>query len=684
VNQNKTLLLRVAASVVLSSLALDAQRDLAAGFGAQSLRLELNLITGEDSNLGVQHLGDEIFTTARNRSSGHRVNVFDAAGNLLRSWLQPGLAQVAAGGFRDGASDGRNLCWGFDFGIQLTDADGTVVESLQTQNGTQAILGGLISGNVLQPDQAGIIRALAYDPSGDGGNGSFWTGNFGSSTFEIDTSGDILTTYANAGESSYGFAIDPIGIVAGRPTTMWINSAPNAGPIAEYDLTTGTLTGRIMEAGGPNSGIQGGLDVMPGSVARGATASGWDLVHVEQSGNPNSGNDELRIRRLHLDAAGTGIPPSPVTRPGFLEPEILSSVDDEVLVPRSDLGVRNYTIDSFALSVFFDIANNPGDGMGTGGLNGTSAVIYANIGADAVPNATGNLLGIRELVHLQPQLTVPQPLAPARSMGMVLSNDPVAPSANEWRAPLVPGVPFQAIGACVRLQGLWVDSDVALLPIAMTNQLRLCCGPDPIPLSGAFAVFQGTNTFNANTSAGFFRVINEEIDPNLSIVGLTMTILPSSPSAATQALFDSSFRWDTNNPGMADVFAGGDSKTMGCSGTYRNNSDVTTGLIFAGTAQQNLGPCDLSAQQGWIGSDDGPTAFGTFVGDWLTLEFAFAPDTFMGGATFEFDADTDGGLGTGGSSLAGVIVEVAFRNGSISAGEIVADANDPNRGFVQL
>ena len=56
----------------------------------------------------------------------------------------------------------------------------------------------------------------------------------------------------------------------------------------------------------------------------------------------------------------------------------------------------------------------------------------------------------------------------------------------------------------------------------------------------------------------------------------------------------------------------------------------------------------------------------------------------MGGITLEFDADTDGGLGTDGNAMAGVVVTVEFRNGSVSSGEIIADVNNPSRGLVQL
>ena len=67
-----------------------AQRDLAAGFGAQSLVVDLEAVTGERGNLGVQYLNGELFTSTRGDVDGigeHFVNVFDAQGTRLHTSL---------------------------------------------------------------------------------------------------------------------------------------------------------------------------------------------------------------------------------------------------------------------------------------------------------------------------------------------------------------------------------------------------------------------------------------------------------------------------------------------------------------------------------------------------------------------------------------------------------------------
>ncbi|MHC5063746.1 MAG: hypothetical protein ACYTG5_07215 [Planctomycetota bacterium] len=694
-------------SIVLLAQLGTAQRDLAAGFSAQSLEIDLDAVTGEFGSLGVQHLDGEIFTTTRidpEIGGLHFVTVFDGSGTKLRSWPQPAFAQASEWGFRDGASDGANLFFGFEFGIEIVDVNGVLLDglagpNLQAANGPQTHFTGLISGNVLKPEQAGVTRALAYDRYGNGGDGSFWTGNFGSSTFEIDTAGDVLRSYPNAGEISYGFGIDPVsrrdssGNIdpTAAPTRMWVNSAPLPGEfwgsLGEYDLTTGTLTGQIMR---PIRGIQGGLDIVPASLGRGTSASGYDILHLQQ-GDP----DKVRIRRLHLDVAGEGTPPSPKTRLGTLEPDLLISLHDEEYVSRSDHGMLVYSNlwcrrgpAPLAFNLFLDISRNPGDGLGHGGLNGIPAIIFANIGPDAAVgvDATSNALNIRELAHLQPLLTMPQPQFAVRSRGMVLTNDPLSPSPSEWRIPLVANDPFQAISECVRFQGLWIDQSLPFLPLALTNQARFCRGSDPAILCGAQAICFGTNSSNANPSSGFFHIFNERSDPDAAIVELEFSIRPgdATNSAATRNLFDTLFRFDTDQGGMADTFEGGNSQFFGCQGTYRNGTDVTTGLIYAGTPQQNLTPCDQSSLQGWVGSDDGPTHYGSDNGDYLTLKFRFSPDTFLNGAKFEFDCDTDGGVGVSGDAMAGLMITVTYQDGLVSSAEFQARAGAPNFSFARL
>jgi len=646
---------------LLCSSPLAAQRDTAAGFSAETLRIDLDPLTGSPEQFGIQHLNGEIF--APYAAAPHAVAVFDASGSLLRTFAQPGSAAGTAQGFLDGASDGVSLCFAFSLGIQVLDANGNVVSEILTQNDPLPgsgvpVSGGLISGDVLAPGNLSQLRALAFDRSGNGGNGSFWTADLGSSVFEIDVQVDVLRSFHNVGETSDGFGLDPL------TGNLWINAGRN-GVLAEYDPRRGVFTGSEMDQ---EFGSAGGLDIIPGNLTRGALASGWDVLHLQQ-GTP----DRASVRRLHLDVAGIGL--STQTRPGTTEPSLIGTIDDATFFPFSDDGVHPYVSTSASLDWDIDISADPGDGLGTGGLNGTVAVVFGNLGADAVPDATSSL--VRELVHLNVLgASMPFAASPPPSRSLVLSNDPMNPSVQSFA---IGSPPPTAIGDCIRLQAAYVDPRVDFLPLAMTNQIRFCRDPDPVTLSGLFAEAIGANSFNADVSSGFFSVTNEATDPNQAVVRVRCTVFPANASARTQAIRYNGFRWDTDNPSMAEVFEGGDSPNLACQGTYRNGSEVSTGLVFAGTAQQNATPCDASALQGWVGSDAGFND-----GDWRTLEFTFNPSSFMNGAVFEFDADTDGGLGTSGADMAGVVIEVELADGSVVTGELVGDVNNPTRSFVQL
>jgi hypothetical protein len=632
----------------------------------ETLAIDLDPVTGGSLHRGVTYLDGEIFVSMSGSGQAHSISVFDSTGSLLRSFPQPAIAQGTSG-FNDGATDGTSLLWGFSLGISLSDENGVISQELLTQNNPLAgsgvpIPGALISGNVLNGGNLGAIQALAYDRSGNGGDGSFWVSEQGASIFEIDVNGDVLVSNHNVGEDSAGFGLDPV------TGNLWINEGQDSA-LGEYDPRTGVLTGRNIDS----PGAPGGLEIVPGSFTRGLGASGWDVLELKQT-NP----DRVRVRRLHLDVAGVGT--STHTRLGTAEPTLISTIDGAEFFPYTDNAVRSFVLTNSTLDWDMDISGNPGDGMGTGGLNGTPAVIFANLGVDAVPDASSDL--VRELVHLNlPGISMPAASVPPKTLPFTMGNDPLNPSARQFAL----GVPLPVpVGNCIRMQAVYVDPGVDVLPLAMTNQVRFCRNADPVLLAGVYAEAIGENTFNADTSAGYFSVTNEETDPALSVVRLTVTILPPSPSATTQALFDNIFRFDSDNPSMAEVFEGGDSLVAACQGTYRNGSEVNTGLIFAGTNQQNASPCDATALQGWLGSDDGPSNYGSANGDWLTLTFSFSPDTFMNGAIFEFDADTDGGVGLSGNDMAGLVFEAELKNGTITSGELVSDPNNPTRGFAQL
>ena len=95
----------------------------------------------------------------------------------MRAFDQHPIVHPGPWGYRDGTNDGTLLYFGNEDGIFSHNPDGS--------NAQQVIAGAGPNGN---------YRALAYDPTGDGGNGSFWSANFDSSLVEVSRTGGTHAT----------------------------------------------------------------------------------------------------------------------------------------------------------------------------------------------------------------------------------------------------------------------------------------------------------------------------------------------------------------------------------------------------------------------------------------------------------------------------------------------------------
>ena len=65
------------------------------------------------------------------------------------------------------------------------------------------------------------------------------------------------------------------------------------------------------------------------------------------------------------------------------------------------------------------------------------------------------------------------------------------------------------------------------------------------------------------------------------------------------------------------------------------------------------------------------------------MRFRFATGQFDH-QRFEFDCDTDGGLGVSGDAMAGLVVRVQLVDGTWLQGTLAADPQQPLRAFVHL
>lgn len=250
---------------------------------------DTNILTGGNAELGIQYYpGSGNFWVSR-RGTGtstvvpHSLLEIDQNGALVSTVPQGPGASGGAWGHRDGATDwyagGTNLFFGDELGIHCYDMTSGVpvyitgAHPVMATNGPQLVTFPFNAANI---SVGGTSRALAYNPGGDGGNGSFWVANFGSSLVEIGLNGTVLNTFVVGTNlppqwSAYGLAFNL------QTGMLWVNSAPAGSAtvlpsIAEIDPATGIFTGRqFAVAGNLTTGpwihaAQGGLCYIEGRV----------------------------------------------------------------------------------------------------------------------------------------------------------------------------------------------------------------------------------------------------------------------------------------------------------------------------------------------------------------------------------------------------------------------------------
>ena len=144
-------------------------------------------------------------------------------------------------------TDGTSPLGGDEFPILGMRPQGAPVPQVLAANGMRT-LGSF--PNSAAHLLVGTFRGLAFDPNGNGGNGSFWVASYGSPIVEMSLSGAVLRQFPNnASWSVYGLVLDTVA------NSLWIYSQPSSGDVVEISRATGLPTGRKIPAGG----IEGGL-----------------------------------------------------------------------------------------------------------------------------------------------------------------------------------------------------------------------------------------------------------------------------------------------------------------------------------------------------------------------------------------------------------------------------------------
>ena len=241
-----------------------------------------------------QALGQlDYWTSARDLQGPNQLHLFDGP-DYIRSVDQIPGAAGDGWGYRDGAADrAGHMYFGWGGGVGRHDFDGS--------NGMLLFDGANAPG--------GTYRALAFDPTGDGGSGSLWSASFGSELVEVDLSGGLLNSFPNLDNwSLYGLAYDD------ADGNLWGHSAVG-GDVIKIDIQDGSPSqGHVIPGVGwpsafPGLATYGGLSgVHDGTGRIGAIA-------LFQSGvYDTSGNLVLGPWDLPFDGhLGIAVVPEPAT-----------------------------------------------------------------------------------------------------------------------------------------------------------------------------------------------------------------------------------------------------------------------------------------------------------------------------------------------------------------------------------
>ncbi len=205
-------------------------------------KTELDPITGNGFNLGIEYFNGYLWVTGRDDANGHQIYQIDPTTNTLVNSYPQGTSSTW--GMRDLANDGTYLYAGDDDGFyQIDPATGAVT-------------------TLFSPTGMGTIRALAYDGT------HFWTKSFTGDVYEFDAAGTIINQYTTgaSGVSAYGAAYDP-----SVPCIWWHASVSGDNYMVQMDMS-GNFTGYkikvpLLDCGG-NGGVGGAFmdngNLMPG------------------------------------------------------------------------------------------------------------------------------------------------------------------------------------------------------------------------------------------------------------------------------------------------------------------------------------------------------------------------------------------------------------------------------------
>jgi hypothetical protein len=615
-------------ALAFTSIPLASQQSSDAGLGTVKRFFNASDQTKPFDNLvsGIAYVNGKVYA-GTNAGSG-KIYIYE--NGVLKTTKATPLAPT--GGTFDMDTDGALIFAASASGIIVFDpvTFGTTSLKIKASGGLQTLAKNPI------PVTIANFHSVAYNPKGNSGKGSLFVGSkipsTVSTTFpivEIDLAGKVIKTYANnqtVRHDASGLTFDP------RTGNLWVMTEANSLDIIELDASNNMkATGVRFRQGVP--GVQwigrccGGICGIPGGDTKSYT-SDFDMAVLTRL----FGDDYAFIQRVHLYPG----------RLGYHAAKLEGSVNSTTL----GQGVRG---DGYLGTIKAnDIVRWRVD-KGTSQSNNLPAITLIDAGSAAEVD--------HSFLPFFPELRV-NPISPATLMvfGTV--------GSAAFRA-TVPAKALQCFWP-LRMQAVYLDTKARPpFQLAATNEIWMSWSDEKT--CSVIVETKGLNSFNSVTSTGFFRVIHKG---GLPITEVTFDILANlNPLQAPMA-------FDVDQATMADFFNAGNSTAVGFKGTYRNGSDVKTGLVYDAKNWPVHGSASAGANSGFMARNGSNNGNGNTV---KTLTFRFAGNKFLGSVAtpkiFEFDCDTDGGIGANGASMAGMVITVKFLGGIVRKGVLRVDTS---------
>lgn len=701
-----------------------------AGFGTikRSFNISSRVRPGNGGNSDVRitsavfiKADGKTYVSSDNDREDHRIYVLDAVGNyesffdigatiqegtILYDMASDGVSLIIAVGEGTGGSFGiGEEAVASHAGIYIVDTAGNLVNQVIGDNGPRAITNPIRGDGYARMksfhydrwnsdelwDDA-PYRGVAFDPSGDGGNGSLWVSTDGgladgtdegqptrnAPILQIDLDGKVLLELAqptaidmepldkqnllrsdgsaDPNPSStdpnprLGMPIGGLWLGSGlaldnQTGNLWVLHEEGTEDIIEIDSTTGVPTGKHFDQERFTDNFRGGLDGILGGDP-GGSPSDFDMLVLSRV----NGDDHIAYQRMNLYP----------NLPGVSEPFLEGGINGGPLGTASP------------------IVHNDTDTLDFGiNLNGQSvgpALLFMNF-ADEGRSDVPTILPIGTVPELRSYSNFSTPVSSGSAL-LVPTSTGAATSIDLGAI----GFPVNT-GDTIRMQAIYFDLRSQFSPGLMASNEIWFNG---LVIRNVLYEATGPVAENADTSSGFFRI---HWLGGSDIVEVTLDFIDSSALGQNG-------RFDTDAVNMADIFGLGNGGGPGCQGTYRNGSDALTGLVYDAMTNTAIGAdspiCDYYADQGasWLSGfvgTPGPAGGGD---SYQRLTFNFtdfgldgAGNPAAGPEIFEFDADTDSVLNDGGAH-ADMVITVTLRDGTVFKANSLPDVSDPQRSFI--